>query len=327
MLLLKDPRQYSTAYPDSNILISQALHDLGSNESGELIQALIEDLLNKAQDQIISVAYNLAPSQEVADYIWQHLQLVLTNSALSPAPHLFAIPLIIIVGSTTEISLNTKIDEQKVSQLFCDKDIFQDPKHSFINGNLFDIEGLVKLKLSQLYKWNNSLTKADDWDLSGFSSSPITNLGEGVYLRFLLGITFSSDKESHAITDNSFGKFGMELVQIILNDLKTSGATIFPLPFPICHLSKAAALGEHHRKEISIAVALSQIVKKMRLDGNEPQIKLFTNNNNIHIEVYSLDTNICENLVWTLQRTDDFAEISKILYNLFNDMQLSVSYS
>lgn len=46
-LNLKDPRQFSAVYPDSNILINQAQQDLAASVTdNRLLVALISDLLN-----------------------------------------------------------------------------------------------------------------------------------------------------------------------------------------------------------------------------------------------------------------------------------------
>ena len=61
----------------------------------------------------------------------------------------------------------------------------------------------------------------------------------------------------------------------------------------------------------------------MRLEGNEPHIKLSSQKNNIQIEIWgSNDTSqAAEIMIWSLQRSDNFAQICQILEDLFNDMR------
>ena len=105
-LMLKDPRKYGEVYPDANLLINQAIHDLSKNENNDLICALIEDLLKQKQDQLLSVAYNLAPTQAIADYIWGSLQKYLILQSKINLLSCFVLPIIIVVGSTKQNKFN-----------------------------------------------------------------------------------------------------------------------------------------------------------------------------------------------------------------------------
>lgn len=324
-LMLKDPRKYSAVYPDANLLINQAIHDLSRNEDNSLICALIEDLLKQKQDQLLSVAYNLAPTQAIADYIWESLQEVLNSPKQDKFTKLFVLPIIIVVGSTKQISLTEQLNHAALENLLHSKKIFNNPKSNKISAALVDLDEIVKIKPSELFAW---VSQNELLDLNKFSHKAIINIGEGVHLRFLVGMDIqSNDQESGFIAAN-FNQLGLELLQLLSSTLKNDAATVFPLPFPPCSLSEAAVVGEHHRQEISIALGLSNQVKKMRLDGNEPHIKLSSQKNNIQIEIWgSKDTSqAAEIMIWSLQRSDNFAQVCQILEDLFNDMRLMVSY-
>lgn len=324
-LMLKDPRKYSEVYPDANLLINQAIHDLSKNENNDLICALIEDLLKQKQDQLLSVAYNLAPTQAIADYIWGSLQKVLNSPKQDKFTKLFVLPIIIVVGSTKQISLTEQINHEALENLLYSKKIFNNPETNKISAALVGLDEIVKIKPSKLFAW---MSQSEVFDLNQFSHKAIINIGEGVHLRFLLGMELRSKDQNSGFIAANFNQLGLELLQLLNSTLKNDAATIFPLPFPPCALSEAAVIGEHHRQEISIALGLSNQVKKMRLEGNEPHIKLSSQKNNIQIEIWgSKDTSqAAEIMIWSLQRSDNFAQICQILEDLFNDMRLKISY-
>lgn len=327
-LNLKDPRQFSAVYPDSNILINQALQDLAVPASdNRLMVALISDLLKQSQDQILSVAYNLAPSQAIADYIWHSLQQALNEPEQNELTKLFAFPVVLVVGSTEQVTLANAINQVQLEELLLRKQVLVNSTPSFISGKLYDLEGIARLRPSNLFNFITDVTTVDTWNEELISAKPIINLGEGVHLRFLVGVSRFEKGQAAGLIAANYAQLGLELLQLISAYLSQANATIFPIPFPPCALSEAAVIGEYYRNEINVSLRLSNLVKKLRLDGKYPELKLSSQKNNLQIEVWLSNAEQPEEiLIWSLQRADDFAKISQTLAALFADMQLMVNY-
>ena len=327
-LNLKDPRQFSAVYPDSNILINQAQQDLAASVTdNRLLVALISDLLKQSQDQILSVAYNLAPSQAIADYIWHSLQQALNEPEQNELTKLFAFPVVLVVGSTEQVTLANAINQAQLEELLLRKQVLVNATSSFISGKLYDLEGIARLRPSNLFNLITDVTTVDSWNEELISAKPIINLGEGVHLRFLVGVSRFEKGQTSGLIAANYSQLGLELLQLISTDLNKANATIFPIPFPPCALSEAAVIGEYYRNEISISLRLSNLVKKLRLDGKYPELKLSSQKNNLQIEVWLSNADQPEEiLIWSLQRADNFVKISQTLAALFADMQLMVSY-
>ena len=327
-LNLKDPRQFSAVYPDSNILINQAQQDLAASVTdNRLMVALISDLLKQSQDQILSVAYNLAPSQAIADYIWHSLQQALNEPEQNELTKLFAFPVVLVVGSTEQVTLANAINQAQLEELLLRKQVLVNSTPRFISGKLYDLEGIARLRPSNLFNLITDVTTVDTWNEELISAKPIINLGEGVHLRFLVGVSRFEKGQASGLIAANYSQLGLELLQLINTDLNQANATIFPIPFPPCALSEAAVIGEYYRNEISISLRLSNLVKKLRLDGKYPELKLSSQKNNLQIEVWLSNAGQPEEiLIWSLQRADDFAKISQTLAALFADMQLMVNY-
>lgn len=327
-LNLKDPRQFSAIYPDSNILINQALHDLSTpNQDNQLMTALITDLLKQSQDQTLSVAYNLAPSQATADYIWDSLQTALNKPEQNKIAKLFALPIILVIGSTQQITLNNQIDQVKLTQLLAEKQVLTHSDNSFISGKLYDIDGISKLRPSNLFRLITQLDNIDSWNEEQFSAKEITSLGEEVHLRFLIGITLVEKGQDQNLIPANYTKLGLNLLELISISLRHDSATIFPIPFPPCALSEASVVGEYYRNEINLSLRLSNLVKKLRLDGKYPDVKVSSQENKIQIEVWLANSTSPEETIhWQLHRADNFPKISQTIADLFSDMQLNVIY-
>ena len=324
-LTINDPRQYSNVYPESNILINQAQYDLDNHADNGLLKALLGDTLKDGNDQLLSVAYNLAPTQQIADYLWHSLQEVLNPEDCQL--ELFAYPLVLIVGSTTQVQLPNQINQAQLQQLLQEKNILPPGEGGYISGKLFDVNGLSRIKPSQLYAWNNQLTLAEWIAICENLSHPaVVNVGEGVHLRFLVGARVPT-ADLHPLDSKEIATMGMDLLKLLNNDLKTDGVTLFPLPFPACRLSQAVARGEFHRQEIDVSLNLSNLVKKLRQNGQAPFMKISSQKNNLQLEVWCPEATEAEEiLLWRIQRSDDFAMICEIVGSLLVDMHLQVEY-
>lgn len=319
-LVLQDTRQFSKIYPDSNMLINQAQHDIANGESNDLMCALIVDLLKQRQDQTISVAYNLAPDFAIANYIWSSLQDAL-NSHNEIKQTIFAFPIVFVVGSKSKVTLNNNFDADKLKQILLQKQMISSDD-CFISNQFYDIATLVKVKPSDLYSaLRNDFSNQIGVNL--LEPSLFTNQGENVHLRFIL----ASIKNNH-LSIASFEKIAMEFMQLITDSIKRDDATIFPIPFAPCDLSNATVTGDTHYQEISLTFKLSNLVKNLRLNGKNPVLRLSTEQNQIKIAVInSNDNKVIDTLVWYLQPIDDFDEICMILETLFADMQLNITYA
>lgn len=332
-LSLKDPRKYSNVFPETNILISQASSDLANNDNNNLLVALIEDILKQGQDQLLSVAYNLAPNQEVADYIWHALQKAINQPNCDQYAQLFALPIVLVVGSAIEVRLPSSISKIALTDLMCKKQIFLIKPIQPVNlvpdvcisGKLYGVAGIVKLRPSYLFNQVRNLKTVSDWNDDLLSNEEIKNVGEGVYLRFLAGVAIQDKNQGSALNEANYKDLGLELMQLLISELKTDDATIYPIPFSFCALSEAAVIGEHHRKEIHMTVRLANQVKNLRKQAKIPEIKLVTKDNNIKVEIWQQGADCATEIInWPLQRTDNFLKICQILSDLFADMQLKI---
>ena len=332
-LLIKDPRQFSEIYPDSNMLINQSLHDIKNNDSDALICALLEEMLKQQQDQTLSVGFSLAPNLAIANYIWDSLQKTI-NNPVSQKTYLFAFNDLGMIRNSKAgflfISqfyqktkmLNNSVNISAIKAVFDKHQVFSNDY--VLCEKLFSLDALAKIKPSKLYQLAHQDYSNSELCLANVSL-PILAKGEEVYLRYILGATlFNGDLP---ITNLHFNKCGMELMQIITDSVKRDDATTFPITFHPCQLSEATVIGEQYRQEIAITFKLSNEIKKQRLAGKIPFVKLYTKDTSIHIELFIKESQqLLANLEWRLHLVDSFEKVCQILEMLFEDMQLEVTY-
>lgn len=321
---INDPRRYTVEYPEKNMLIKQALDVLlGKILPDDLVISIANNLKNN-NDTIINVAINLAPNFLVSKLIWDGLHQAIYNDDNQISAHVFAIPLVLVAGSRFESILKADLDVTKLNNYFKEHQIFDSGVDSFISGRLIDSLALNSLKPSQFYYWVRNLKNANLGIPVDIDGSAIKVLNEGVFLRFLCGVTVG---RSLAINQDAYRKNSIGLMKLIGEELKCEGVTLFPIPFAPVEISESYYIGENYRKEIAHSVMLSNVIKKIRERGLNPNVKISTIDEAIHLKVSTIeDSDLEDEAIWQLTKFDDFTSILSRITELLDDMQVEYIY-
>ena len=324
--MISDPRQYTKAYPKTNIIIQTALDIKDNKIPSKDLDDIIAIKLRDEQDALINVALNLAPDNNTAFLIWKSLNRAVNYVELSGA-NIFAIPLILVAGSKTKSRLKPQIDTEKLNKFFNDNNLFLPNSDCFISGKLIDSNTISSIKYSQLYYWVRNLHQSKLWLPISIEGSSIETLNDGVFLRFLIGVGIdnngSSGIDTNAIQNNLMG-----LMSLIGDELKADGVTLFPIPFAPVPISSAFAVGVEYRTEIAISVAISNIVKKMREERLTPRAIISTQGEAIKIIVKPLeDSELIETILWNLTKFTNFEATLQQITNLLHDIGISYDFN
>src|SRR5579863_5375373 len=322
--MIKDPRLYTLEYPESNILIKQALRVLNKECDFNELTLLINNTLKNENDALINVALNLSPSFAVSNIIWTAL-----NKAINDIPetgyssklenplstYIYSIPVVLVAGSTTKNQLKGNLDVNQLNEYFIQNQIFENKADCFISGKLIDPMALAKIKPSQVYYWVRNLKNANLWLPVPMEGAPISVMNEGVFLRFLIGLSINV-----GINREAYRKSSMGLMKLIGEELKNYAVTLFPIPFSPIYLSEAYPIGDSKRKEIAITVSISNLVRKIREQKLTPIATLDTENESLKVVISSIgDTSYTETLLWNLTKFEDYREYLSVLTNLLQD--------
>ena len=324
---ITDPRVYSTVYPDTNMVLNLAQQVIDNKlDMGELVQCIAKNLADE-NDTLINVALNLAPSCQVSQVIWLALNMAIHQPTdVSVYANIFAIPIILVAGSNNKTTLPGIINVDKLNSLFIENQIFVDDTTGFIAGKLIDPATIASINPSQIYYWVRNLQQAKLWLPIITNGSPIDVLNEGVFLRFLCGVTIDSISQSN-FANGAYGTNSMKLMQLIGEELKTDGVTLFPIPFSPVSLSEAFSVGDSYRKEVAFQVSLSNIIRKLREQSLTPIATISHHEESLKLHVKSVEPSIHQEIsVWNLQRFDEFDKIHTIITDILTDMQVEYQY-
>jgi hypothetical protein len=327
MQTISDPRQYTVVYPDSNIVINQAIQVLENKLELLEFESTLASILQRENDALINVALNLAPSVEVSQLIWQALNQAINNYNMPKPANVFAIPLVLVAGAKAKTKLKAQVDVTKLNQLCTETQIFAANFDCFISGKLVDPQNLSQIKPSQLYYWARNLNNAKLWLPTDMPGTAVEVVNEGVFLRFLIGVTIDTANISGLNTE-AFTKQSMAIMQFIHAELKTDGITLFAIPFAPVPLSQAFITGNDYRKEIAIQVAVSNVVRKIREQRLTPVAVISSDGEALKLTIKSKEpAELTETSLWHLNRFDDFATIVAKLTSLLDDIQIEWSYA
>ncbi len=324
---ITDPRVYSTVYPDTNMVLNLAKQVVENKlDFVELVQCIGKQLADE-NDALINVALNLAPSCEISQMIWQGLNVAIHQpSEIDSYANIFAIPLVLVAGSNNKTQVPGVINVDKLNQLFIENGVFIDAQNGFVAGKLIDPTTMASINPSQMFYWVRNLQQAKLWLPLVVSGSPIDVLNEGVFLRFLCGVTIDSARQSN-FSNGAYGTNSIKLMQLIGEELKTDGITLFPIPFsPVC-LNEAFSVGDSYRKEVAFQVSLSNIIRKLREQSLTPIATISHHEEALKLFITSTEPSVHqETSVWHLQRFDDFTKIHTTITDILIDMQVEYQY-
>ena len=317
--MISDPRKYTKAYPKTNIIIQTAMDIKDDKADINQLDEVIAMKLRDEQDATINIALNLAPDNEIAGIIWDSLNRTV-NTALSNKANIFAIPLILVAGSKAKACIKPQINTEKLNEFFTVNNLFLPNSDSFISGKLIDPKTISSIKYSQLYYWVRNLQKAKLWLPITVDGSSVETLGEGVFLRFLIGVSVESNG-IHGVDSNAVQNNLMGLMGLITEELKTNGVTLFPIPFAPVPVSLAFSTGVDYRTEIAMSVSISNVVRKMREERLTPKATISKDVEAIKIVVKSTEeSDISETLLWSLTKFAKFGHALQQIINLLDDI-------
>ncbi len=325
--MISDPRQYTIDYPHTNIIINQAQMVLDGKLNSEDLALVFKEILKNEKDALINVALNLAPSLELTKLIWDKLNTAINIPNNINYANIFAIPLVLVAGSKSKTKLNSNIDGDVLNEFMLDRQIFRPGADIFISGKLIDPQNISSLKFSQLYYWVRNLQKARLWLPIELSGNAIEVLNDGVFLRFLIGVSIDNLTES-GLNQQAFTQNSMDLMKLVNAQLKNDAVTLFSIPFAPLPLSEALIAGNRYRTEIAISVAISNIARKIREQQQIPLATISTINDAIRIMINSeTSSELFEESLWHLNRVDGFDQTLTMITNLLDDMKIEWKYA
>ncbi|QDQ28943.1 hypothetical protein FNU76_22740 [Chitinimonas arctica] len=285
--VLPDPRPYSGI--DQSPLHALATQLLSENNLGRLVAAeaaLDAELaaqLRHGGDADIAKAISTAPNPAVVRLLSERLRVAIEQPLAGSAQHavVFAIPVVMVAGVRGQHEIPGKLPDVAVLQtLLTEHGIFQRGSDIQLAGKLLDREQLLAIQPSQLLRWRDALQYASGGLPHEFKESPIKVDGDGVFLRYLVGVAMQPADAPAVVQLNATpGQWAMAFSKLLSEQLKHDAMTFFPLPRAPQAWLAALDDGRVAQQEIRFQVFASNTLRKLREAGETPVAVLSCHDN------------------------------------------------
>ena len=276
--LLPDPRQYTGIATSPLHTLAQVLldeRDLGRLVAAEAaLDAELARLLAANDDAAIQAALATPPNPAVLRILSERLRVAVESPVPGSALHavIFALPLVLVAGVRGKHVIGGRLpDVGAVQSLLTEHGIFKAGSDIQLSGRLLDREQLLAIPSSSLARWRDALQYASGGLPHDFSESPITVDGDGVYLRYLVGVAMQPADADPVVQLNAPpGTWAMALTKLLGEQLKHDAMTLFPLPRSPQAWLPALNDGRVAQQEIRFQVFASNTLRKLREAGETP---------------------------------------------------------
>lgn len=330
-MLLPDPRSYSTNDVKNSVVLqlNSVLLETDSKKRQEKqvsLEFLLSQYLEQGQEEAPVVALSLVPSHKAYQHLWRTLKTLVMSNNLPQQAQIFAIPIITVAGSSKPAQLSNKLSNiDKILSCFKNHHLISEKADIFLDSHLYTAETLASISLPQLYLWQKSLQYASGGLPISLQSEPYTLEKQGVFLRYLIGVAMRTPAIAHPIKLNQeIGSWGLAFAELLQDELKQEGTTLFAIPRPPQPLLDALDNGQSTYLDIALQVFVSDTLKKLRLQHKTPTASVSCHENNeIKIVISSNETpEKWESFGWSLHPLDQPAMIGQNIHQLLVECQV-----
>ncbi|SFZ71835.1 hypothetical protein [Chitinimonas taiwanensis] len=275
---LPDPRPFSGTATHPLHQLADAL--LGERNLGHLVakeaalDAEIKRLLSQSDDAELLNALASAPSPASQRVLNERLRVNVAQAGADQAQQavIFALPLVLVAGVRGKHVIAGKLpDVDAVRALLQQHGVIAADADVQLSAKLLDRDQLLAIQPSQLARWRDALQYASGGLPHDFKESPVQVDGDGVFLRFLVGVAMQKKDAAPAVQLNiAPGPWAMALTKLLGEQLKHDAMTLFPLPRAPQTWLAALDDGRVAQQEIRFQVFASNTLRKLREAGETP---------------------------------------------------------
>jgi len=302
------------------------LRDMGRMVSTEAaLDAELLRHLEAGDDQALAAVLANAQDHAEARVLNDRLRAVIArgNGVASSHCVVFAIPIVLVAGSRTEITIPGELPRiEAVRQLLIDCNIIAADTDLHLSSRLVERDALLDIKPSTLLQWRNTQELPADGLQMPLEPAPITFKGDGVYLRYLVGTVIQRQDQPAAIQLNAApGTWSMALSKLLGEQLANPILTLFPLPRAPQALLAALEDGRHAQQDIRFQVFASNTLRSLRDKGETPVAVLSTHENGELRVTLGAEKNGEEwaGFVWPLSTLDRVDLIQQMMVGLLRE--------
>jgi hypothetical protein len=319
---LPEPR---VAAESVNPLLDAAVQDDGKRLTADIVVAL-----TAGDDAVIRAALQGGPPPVVRRF-WQALAAAVDGGGDGIGLQLFAIPLVIVAGARTQLTLPGALPEiDKITALLEQQGAVGATRNFGLGNALCGAAALEALSPSAL--WRAGRDPAERAVADALVPEPVA-VGPGreqVHLRFLIGAGVTPQHlPSFLESASNIGTWGMPLTRELARQLAQAGLEVLPMPRPPQPLAKAAYLGRAAQLEAALSLFLSNNVRRFRMSVGDPEAVLSAHAlsggaGELRLSLSSpFDESMLEGFCWPLHPLDDLDETAQLFHRALADCRLN----
>jgi hypothetical protein len=286
--ILPDPRRYTGSDAHSLHTLANTLlaeRDLGRMVAAEAaLDSALQTQLAAQDDAALLAAIAASPNAGVLRVLTERLRIAVGQPAAGAAHHaiVFALPIVFVAGVRGSHTLPGRLpDIDAVTRLLTSHGLLAEGADIQLSAKLIDRDQLLAVQPSQLARWRDVLQYASGGLPHDFKESPIEVNGDGVYLRYLIGVAMQPADAAPVLQLNApMGPWAMALTKLLGDQLKHDALTLFPLPRAPQGWLAALDDGRIAQQEIRFQVYASNTLRKLREAGETPVAVLSSHEGN-----------------------------------------------
>ncbi len=271
---LPEPRNFAEPRSDRARVLSAAAEEslaaptmLRKDELDGVIRKAWRELADRGAYGEIAAVFDEAPSVAIARHWWRRLDEALSERSAQTegvGTHVFALPLIIVLGSGNPGSLAGVVPEiGKIVDLLKEHRALRGNRNFALGNALVTPDRLAIAELGALLRHG-----ADPLAL------PVTPLAfldkqEVVHLRLLIGAALATP-QANLFNAQDVGGWGMPVAQELARQLAVGGVTVLVLPRPPASLLAGAQAGRLAQRDVAMQLFASNAIRKLRAAVGEP---------------------------------------------------------
>jgi hypothetical protein len=303
---------------------------LAALDAAAPLAAALETALAGGDDELIRSALDGGPPL-ASRRVWQALAAAVDGGGDGVGLRFFAIPLIIVAGSRTQLTLPGAVPEiGSITALLQEHGAIGATRNFGLGNALCGAAALEAL--SPCLLWRAARDLAERAVAGALSPEPVV-IGPGreqVHLRFIAGAGITPQHlPSFLESASNIGTWGMPLTKELARQLAQPGLEVLPMPRPPQPLVKAAYIGRCAQLEAALSLFLSNTVRRYRMSVGDPEAVLSAHAlaagaGELRLSLSSpFDESMLEGFCWPLHSLDDMQDVQRVFVQALNDFRIS----
>ncbi|MBY0269447.1 MAG: hypothetical protein K2X06_06220 [Burkholderiales bacterium] len=316
--------------PRAATAVRNPLLDAAAQNDAEPLAADLGAALAAGDDAVIRAALQGGPPAAVRR-VWQALAAAINGGGEGIGLQLFAIPLVIVAGARTQLTLPGVLPEIDRVTALLEQHGAVGATRNFGLGNALCAAAALET-LSPCALWRAVRDPAERAVADTLIPEPVA-VGPGreqVHLRFLIGAGVTPQHlPSFLESASNIGTWGMPLTRELTRQLAQPGLEVLPMPRPPQPLAKAAYLGRSAQLEAALSLFLSNNLRRFRMSVGDPEAVLSAHAlaagaGELRLSLSSpFDDSMLEGFCWPLHALDDLDEVAQLFHRALADCRMN----